>query len=354
MPASPLPGKGARWSADMSLPAEMEFVDVPQPGGPEVLRLARRPLPAPGRGEVLIRVAAAGVNAPDLQQRRGRYDPPPGASPILGLEVGGEIAALGDGARRFAPGQPVVALTNGGGYAEYVAVPEGQVLPVPEGWSGADAAALPETFFTIEQTLVMRAGLSAGMHVLVHGGAGGIGGAAISIARLQGARPIAVVSSPEKAAYARALGAVATIDRRHEDLVSRTRELTDGRGAERIVDIVGSETMAHNLEAAAVEGIILQLATLAGGRAEINAGLIVGKRLAILGSTLRPQPTEVKAAIAENLEREVWPALADGRIGPPRIRYFPLAEAVAAHRAMEQPDHFGKIVLLTPFGESLR
>jgi len=338
----------------MPLPSDMTFIDVPKPGDAAVLTPARQAVPTAGSGEVLIRVAAAGVNAPDLHQRRGRYDPPPGASPIIGLEVSGEIAALGEGARRYKVGDRVVALCNGGGYAEFVAVPEGQVLPLPRGWSLVDGAALPETFFTIQQTLVMRAGLAKAMRVLIHGGAGGIGGAAIGIAVAYGARPMAIVSSPEKADYAKSLGAVATIDRTRENFVERTMALTDGHGADRIVDVVGASALAQNLAAAATEAVILQLGSVGESEAQINVGVINQKRLAIIGSRLRPQPREVKAAIAASLAENVWPALADGTIKPPRIQYFPLAEAVAAHRAMEEPSHFGKIVLVTPFGNTTR
>lgn len=334
--------------------AEMIGIDFPNPGGPEVMRVATMPQPAPGPGEVLIRVAGAGINSPDLQQRRGRYDPPPGASPILGLEVSGEITALGEGASRYSAGDRVVALCNGGGYTEYVAVPESQVLPVPAGWNLLAAAALPETYFTIQQTLVMRAGLAAGMAVLIHGGAGGIGGAAVTICLAYDAKPIAVVSSATKADYARGLGAFAVIDRSHEDFVARTKELTGGLGADRIVDIVGAENIERNFEAATTEAVILQLATLGGARAELNAGLIVSKRLSVLGSTLRPQPRAVKAAIADSLLHRVWPAIANHRLTAPAIRYFELGDVVAAHRAMEHREHFGKIVLVTAFGEQFR
>lgn len=337
----------------MSIPASMRAIEIASPGGPEVLRPLDLPVPLPGPGEVLIRVAAAGINAPDLQQRRGRYDPPPGASPLPGLEVSGKVVAHGPGAGRHATGDRVVALCNGGGYAEYVAVPEGQVLPLPRGWSLPLGAALPETYFTIQQTLVMRAGLAPGMTVLVHGAAGGLGGAAIGIARIHGARVLAVVSSPEKAAYVERLGADAHIDRSREDLVARVRELTDGRGVDRVIDIVGGETLARSLEAAAIEAHILVLATLSGAHAEINAGLIVGRRLTLHGSTLRPQPPAVKAAIAAGLADRVWPALAEGRIAPPALRTFPLAAAAEAHRAMEGRGHFGKLVLLTAFGETV-
>jgi NADPH2:quinone reductase len=338
----------------MSTPAEMTAIEISQPGGPEVLRASRRPVPAPGPGEVLIRVAAAGINAPDVQQRRGRYDPPAGASPLPGLEVSGEIASLGEGAAGHAIGEPVVALCNGGGYAEFVAVPASQVLPLPAGWDFSAGAALPETYFTIQQTLVLRARLEPGMTVLVHGAAGGLGGAAVTISRVYGANPIAVVSSPEKAAYAKSLGAWAVIDRTRENLVERVRALTAGRGADRIIDIVGGDTLAQSLEAAALEAHILVLATLAGPRAELDAGLIVGKRLTLHGSTLRPQPREVKAAIARSLGEKVWPAVSAGTVPAPRLESFPLEDAAAAHAAMEQRGHFGKIVLLTAFGKSLQ
>jgi NADPH2:quinone reductase len=336
----------------MPIPAEMTAISITEFGGPEVLKPVRLPVPQPGPGEVLIRVAAAGLNAPDLGQRRGTYNPPPDASPLPGLEVGGEIAVIGKGVRGWSLGDPVVALTHGGGYAEYVAVPAGQVLPLPNGWSMAAGTALPETFFTIEQTLVMRAGLAPGMQVLIHGAAGGIGGTAIQIARLQGANPIAVVSGPEKAAYARSLGATETIDRSTEDFVARTLSITDGKGADRIVDIVGGDALEKNIRAAARFGHIVIVSTMAGPKSEINASLILMKQLTLSGSTLRPQTREVKAAIAQSLRKTVWPALADGRIVRPRIRALPLAEAARGHAELEKPSHYGKLILLTPWGES--
>lgn len=337
----------------MTIPRQMTAISISASGGPEMLQPRRLPVPVPAAGEVLIRVAAAGINAPDLGQRRGTYDPPPGASPLPGLEVAGEIAVLGDGVGGFAIGDRVVALTNGGGYAEYVTVPAGQVVPLPRGWSLAAGAALPETFFTVQQTLVMRAGVAPGLHVLIHGAAGGIGGAAIQISRLYGARPIAVVSSAEKAAYARNLGAVATIDHSVEDFVSRTMELTDGHGADRILDMVGGDYLPRNIEASARGGHIVQVAAMAGKLSEISAGKIVMKWLTISGSTLRPQPAEVKAAIARSLLQEVWPALEGGRIVRPRIRAWPLEQAAAAHAAMEQRANYGKIILVTEYGLSL-
>lgn len=328
----------------------MIAIAIAAPGGPEMLQPVRQPVPAPRAGEVLIRVAAAGLNAPDIGQRRGSYAPPPGASPLPGLEVAGEIAALGDGTTSLAIGDRVVALTNGGGYAEYVAVPAGQVLPTPAGWLQVEAAAIPETYFTIEQTLVMRAGLTAGMFVLIHGGAGGIGGTAIQVARLHGARPIAVVSSAEKADYALSLGAEAVIRHDTEDFVARTTAITAEHGADRIIDMVAGENLERNISASARFGHIVLLATAGGAKAEINAARLMMKQLTLSGSTLRPQTSEVKAAIAASLRTNVWPALEDGRIRKPRIQHFALADAASAHRALEARANYGKIVLVTDFG----
>ena len=325
----------------MTLPATMLAIHIPTPGGPEALKAMETPVPEPKPGEVLIRVAAAGINAPDLGQRRGTYNPPPDASPLPGLEVSGEIVGTGD---------KVIAVCNGGGYAEYVAVPAGQVLPLPGGWSLAAGAALPETFFTVQQTLVMRAGLEAGMQVLIHGAAGGIGGAAIQICRRYGANPIAVVSSREKAAYVHALGAADIIDHSTEDFVARTREITGGHGADRVLDMVGGDYLARNIEASARGGHIVQVASLDAKKSEISAGALVMKWLTLSGSTLRPQSVTAKAAIASSLLAEIWPALADGRIRPPRIRALPLAEAPRGHTAMEARENYGKLVMLTAFG----
>lgn len=231
-------------------------------------------------------------------------------------------------------------------------MPAGQVLSLPRRWSMLSGAALPETFFTIEQTLVMRAGLAADMHVLIHGAAGGIGGAAIQIARLHGALPIAIVSGARKATYARRLGAIDTIDRRSEDFVARTLSITDGKGADRIVDIVGGDTLEKNIRAAARFGHIVIVSTLGGPKAEINASQILMKQLTLSGSTLRPQSREVKAAIAHSLRKTVWPALEDGRIVPPRIRALPLGDAARGHVELEKPDNYGKLILVTPWGET--
>lgn len=329
----------------------MTAIEVPAPGGPEALVPATVPVPDLRPGEVLIRVAAAGVNGPDVAQRRGRYDPPPDASPRLGLEASGEVVALGPGASRLRLGDRVCALCNGGAYAEYVAVPEGQVLPVPPGYGLIEAGGLPETFFTMMQTLVMRAGLEPDMTVLVHGASGGIGAAAILVARIFGARAIGIVSSPEKAAYVLGLGALAAIDRTTEDFLARTLELTEGRGADRIVDVAGGPTAAQNIEAAARFGHIVVIATLAGRTAEIPLYRLMARQLTISGSTLRPQTSATKAAIAARLLHDVWPKL--GALQRQRLHTFPLTEAAAAHRAMEAPEHYGKTLLVTPFGETL-
>jgi NADPH2:quinone reductase len=329
----------------------MTAIAITNPGGPEVLEPVRVPLPRPADGEVLIRVAAAGINYPDLGQRRGTYDPPPGASPLPGLEVSGVVESAGGSG--FSAGQSVVALTNGGGYAEFVAVPAGQVISLPEGWSLLAGAALPETFFTVEQTLVQRAGLAPGMDVLIHGAAGGIGGTAILISRIFGARPIAMVSTDEKAAYARSLGAAETIVHTREDFVGRVRELTGGKGADRIIDISGGGILERNIEAAARGGHIVLVASLSGQPSSINAGKLVAKWLTLSGSTLRPQSSDAKAAIADGLRRDIWPALSDGSTPKPRIRALPLEQVARAHVEMEKRENYGKLILLTAFGRSL-
>jgi putative PIG3 family NAD(P)H quinone oxidoreductase len=331
----------------MSIPPEMSAIVADGTGGAGVLHLESVPTPQPAPGEVLIKVAAAGVNAPDLAQRRGAYPPPPGASPLLGLEVSGEIVAP---AGEWKVGDRVVALCNGGGYAEHVAVPAGQVLPAPATWDLADAAALPECWFTITQTLVMRAGLSAGMSVLVTGAAGGLGGAAIQIAKILGADPIAIVSSTTKASYVTALGARAVIRRDTEDLVARIRELTDGNGVDRIVDMVGGETTPLLVDSLARFGHLVVVATLAGPRSQLPLSRILGNQLTVSGSTLRPQSPETKAAIAQHLRTHLWPALSAPGFPHPKLTRFPLSRAADAHRAMEEPGHYGKMILLTDSG----
>lgn len=332
------------------LPADMLAMAIAAPGGPEQLQPVRVPLPSLGPNDVLIRVAAAGVNGPDLAQRRGHYDPPPGASPLPGLEIAGLVVAQGAEADTHAIGAPVMALSNGGGYAEYVAVPQGQVLPVPHGWQMSEAAALPETWFTVTQTLVMRAGLAPGMTVLVHGASGGIGGAAIQIATLLGAKAIGITSSAEKADYALALGAVATIDRR-EDIAVRVQSLTQGKGVDRVVDLVGGEMAAVNIAASARNGHIVLISTLEGGTAAVPLRQMMAKGLTLSGSTLRPQSSDTKAAIAQRLAA-LLPALSVPGWRKPDITRFALEDAAAAHATMEAHSHIGKLVLVTPFGQS--
>lgn len=334
----------------MTLPSSMTVIAIASPGGPEVLTARQQKLPNLGANDVLIRVAAAGVNGPDLAQRRGHYDPPPGASPLPGLEVAGEIAAIGAAVTGWRLGDRVMALTNGGGYAEYVAVPAGQVLPVPDQWLLSEAAALPETWFTITQTLVLRAGLTPGMSVLVHGAAGGIGGAAIQIATILGAKAIAVVSSREKADYARELGAMAVIDYTSEDIAARALTLTHGKGADRVIDIIGGAMAQTNIAASARGGHVVQVSTLDGSKAELSLGLLMAKQLTLSGSTLRPQSAEFKASVAARIRADLLPALAAPGFRRPRVTHFALADAPAAHAAMETRQHIGKIVLVTPFG----
>lgn len=327
----------------------MTAVEISKPGGPKVLKPAKVSIPQPQAGEVLIRVAAAGINRPDVLQRQGKYPVPPGASPLPGLEVSGVIETpVG---LRFSKGDKVVALTNGGGYAEFAAVPEGQVLPLPKNHSFAEGAALPETLFTVQQTLMDKAALGTGQTVLIHGGSGGIGGAAIQLAVLAGAKAFATVSSPQKAAYAKKMGASGTIDYKNEDFVARLRDLTNGHGADVILDIVGGPYLGRNLEALAQGGTLVQLALLSGAKAEIDLGLVLRKHLTVFGSTLRPRSAAEKAVIARHLFEQVWPALEDGRMHKPDLQTFDLSDAAAAHAAIDAPDHLGKIVLVTEFGK---
>lgn len=334
----------------MTIPQTMTAIAISAPGGPEVLTSQTVPVPRPGPRDVLIRVAAAGVNGPDLAQRQGHYAPPPDASPLPGLEVAGEIVAMGEEVAGFSLGDRVMALTNGGGYAEYVAAPFGQVLPVPEGWSMVEAAALPETWFTVTQTLVMRAGLMPGMTVLVHGGAGGIGTAAIQICTIAGAKAIAVVSDEDKANYCNGIGAIATIDRTRENIVDRVKELTEGRGADRVVDLIGGALAAVNIAASARGGHIVQVSTLEGGNATVPLRTMMAKDLTLSGSTLRPRSAATKAAIAARLRSDFLTALSAPGWQKPAIATYPMAEAPSAHAEMESRRHRGKLLLVTAFG----
>lgn len=329
----------------MSLPATMRAIGISRPGGPEVLTPTTRPLPVPGPNEILIRVAAAGVNRPDALQRAGAYDPPPGASDLPGLEAAGTIAAIGPGVTAWVPGDRVTALLPGGGYADYAVTHEDHALPVPARLSLPEAAALCETFFTVWTNVFERGQLQAGETFLVHGGTSGIGTTAIQLAALRGARVLATAGSPEKCAACVDLGAERGIDYRHEDFVAVARELTGGRGVDLILDMVGGTYLARDIRALAPEGRLVMIAHLTGAKAELNFAQVMVKRLTITGSTLRPQSIEAKARIAAALRREVWPHLESGRLRPVMDRIFPLEEAAAAHARMESSAHIGKIVL---------
>jgi putative PIG3 family NAD(P)H quinone oxidoreductase len=330
-----------------ALPAEMTVVEITEPGGPEVLRATRRGVPAPGHGEVLIRVEAAGVNRPDAMQRRGGYPPPPGASDIPGLEIAGEVAALGSGAARYRVGERVCALVAGGGYAEYCAAPEAQTLPIPAGLGAVEAAGLPETFFTVWTNLFERVRLRTGERLLVHGGTSGIGTTAIQLSRAFGARVFATAGSEAKCAACRVLGAEAAIDYRREVFEEVVLRLTGGEGVDVVLDMVGGTYIARNLKALRTEGRLVCIAVQESPRAEINLLPILQKRLTLTGSTLRPQGPEAKARIAAGLEREVWPLLARGVLQPVIDSRYPLAAAAEAHARLEAGQHVGKIILTT-------
>lgn len=328
----------------------MRYIATVQPGGPEVLQLLEGARPALAADEVLIRVAAAGVNRPDLLQRAGHYPPPAGASPILGLEVAGTVAVVGSAVTRWQPGDTVCALTNGGGYAEYCAVPAGQCLPIPAGLSAVQAAALPETCFTVWHNLVERGRLRRGETLLVHGGSGGIGSTAIQIGKALGARVFATAGSFEKCRLCCELGAERAINYRDEDFVTALREVTNKVGVDVILDMVGGDYVNRNLRLAALEGRIVNIAFQRGSRVELDLMPLLIKRLTLTGSTLRPQSTEAKARIAAGLEEAVWPLLASGAIHPHIDRLFALAEASEAHRHLDSGTAVGKSVLLVEGG----
>lgn len=323
----------------------MRYVTVDSPGGPSVLRVAETERPQPG-GEVLIAVEAAGVSRADVMQREGNYPPPPGASPILGLEVAGTIAARGKRAHRWAIGDAVCALTNGGGYAEYVAVPQGQVLPLPRDWTMVEAAALPENAFTVYDNLFSRARLRAGETVLVHGGTSGVGSTAIMFATALGATAIATAGSPEKCAACIALGAVHAIDYRAVDFVAGVTEFTEGRGVDVVLDIVGGDYIPRDVACLAHDGRIACIAAPRGRIVELDLGPLFAKRATILASSLRPRTARQKAAIARELERRIWPLLPQrGPIVPVIDSVYPFDRAADAHARMESSAHVGKLVL---------
>jgi putative PIG3 family NAD(P)H quinone oxidoreductase len=327
------------------VPETMTVIEPVRPGPPEVLVPATRAVPTPGPGEVLIRVSAAGVNRPDLLQRQGKYPPPPGASDIIGLEVAGTIVAVGEGVEGWQVRDTVCALVAGGGYAEYCVAPAPQCLPVPAGFSMTEAAAMPETFFTVWTNVFERGRLRAGESLLVHGGASGIGTTAIMLGRAFGATVYATAGGRDKCLACERLGAARGIDYRTEDFVEIVKDATRGRGVDVILDMVGGDYVPRNLEALAVEGRLVQIAFLRGARAEVNLTPLMQKRITFTGSTLRPRSVEQKGSIGRALREHVWPRLEDGVIRPVIHATFPLAEASKAHAELEAGTHVGKIVL---------
>ncbi len=329
----------------MAIPQQAQVIEITKPGGPEVLRPAVRAVPRPGAGEVLIAVAAAGVNRPDCFQRAGSYAPPPGASDLPGLEVAGTIAEVGAGVSQWKTGDAVCALTPGGGYAQYCVTPAGQCLPVPKGLSLVEAASLPETFFTVWINVFDRAKLAPGETLLVQGGSSGIGVTAIQTARAFGNRVFATAGSAEKCAECEKLGAERAINYRSQDFVEVVKELTAGKGADVILDMVGGDYVPRELKCLATDGRLSIIAFLGGTRATLDMGDILYRRLTITGSTLRPRSVEYKTQVAAALREKVWPLIEAGKIRPVIYQTFPLAEASKAHALMESSVHVGKIVL---------
>lgn len=324
----------------------MIAIEIREPGGPEVLVPVERPRPVAGRGELLIAVAAAGVNRPDVMQRRGSYPPPPGASDIPGLEVAGTIEAVGADVSDWRAGDRVCALVSGGGYAECCVAPASQCLPVPAGMTFVSAAAIPETFFTVWTNMFDRGRLTAGESALIHGGSSGIGTTAIQLARAFGARVFATAGSAEKCAACERLGAERAINYHEADFVAAVREMTGGRGVDLILDMVGGDYVARNINALAVDGRLVQIALMDGAKVSINMLPIVQRRLTVTGSTLRPRSVAEKGVIAQALRRHVWPLLESGAVAPVIFQTFPLRAAADAHRVMDAGEHIGKLVLI--------
>jgi NADPH:quinone reductase len=328
------------------LAAEMRFIDLPSFGAPEVMTPARGRLPSPRAGEILVRVEAAGVNRPDVAQRKGSYPPPKDASPVLGLEIAGEVVALGEGVSEFALGDRVCALSNGGGYAEYCVVPEGQALPWPKGYDAVKAAALPETFFTVWANLFQMAGLTEGESVLIHGGSSGIGTTAIQLARAFGATVYTTAGSSEKCSACEAMGAKRAINYRTEDFAEVIKAETDGGGVDVVLDMVGAAYFEKNLSVLAKDGCLSIIAFLGGAKVEnVNLTPIMVKRLTVTGSTMRPRTAEEKRAIRDDLLTQVWPLLEKGEVAPVIHSVMAFDQVVEAHRLMETSSHIGKILL---------
>jgi NADPH2:quinone reductase len=332
-------------TADRSVPETMTAVEIQGKGGPDVLVAGAHPIPAAGLGQILVRVAAAGVNRPDIQQRIGAYPPPKGHSTLPGLEVAGTVAAVGAGVGRWKVGDAVCALVNGGGYAEYCLAEEPVALPIPAGLDMVHAAGLPETFFTVWNNVFERGRLQAGEWFMVHGGTSGIGTTAIQLAKAFGAKVIATAGSAEKCRVCRELGADVAVNYRNEDFVAVAREATGGKGVDLTLDMVAGSYTERNIVAAAEDGRIVQIAVLEGAEVTLNIARVMMKRLTITGSTLRPRTREVKAGFARALEEKVWPLVASGAVRVLVDSTFPLAEAAAAHRRMETSAHVGKIIL---------
>jgi len=324
----------------------MIAIEIREPGEPDVLVPVERPTPTPKSGEVLIKVAAAGVNRPDVMQRLGKYPPPPGASDIPGLEVAGTVDQIGPDVTGWKIGDAVCALVAGGGYAEYCAAPSPQCLPVPRGLDLVSAAAIPETFFTVWTNVFERGRLDTGESILVHGGSSGIGTAAIQIARARGARVFATARSPEKCRACEQLGAERAINYKETDFLEAVRASTGGRGVDVVLDMVGGEYFARNIDALAVEGRLVEIATLHGAKAELTIPTIMQRRLTITGSTLRARSVADKGAIARAVHTHVWPLLESGAVKPIVYQTFPLQRAADAHRVMEAGNHIGKLVLI--------
>lgn len=326
-----------------TIPETMKCIEIPEPGGPEVLKLGTRPVPEPGHGEILVKVASAGVNRPDVMQRQGVYPPPPGASDILGLEIAGTVAKVGAGVAEWREGDEVCALVTGGGYAEYCPAPAAQALPVPGGVGLEHAGGLPETFFTVWTNVFDRAGLRAGERLLVHGGSSGIGTTAIQMASQLGARVFATAGSKEKCDACLALGAERAVNYREEDFVETLKEPTGGMDV--ILDMVAGDYVQKNISLLRPEGRLVHIAFLGGHKVELNLMPTMLKRLSVLGSTLRPQSIEAKADIARALKERIWPLIGNGRIKPVVDSTFPLADAVKAHERIDGGAHIGKIIL---------
>ncbi|ABD09177.1 Alcohol dehydrogenase superfamily, zinc-containing [Rhodopseudomonas palustris HaA2] len=327
------------------VPSQMTVIGISKPGGPEVLLPETRAVPTPGPGEILVKVAAAGVNRPDVAQRSGSYPPPPGASDLPGLEIAGEVVAIGDGATRHKLGDKVMSLVAGGGYAEYCIAQDAQAMTVPAGFSMIEAGATPETLMTVWHNVFERGALQPGETLLVHGGSSGIGTMAIQLAVAFGAKVIATVGAPDKAEACLKLGATRAINYKTEDFVAAVKETTSGKGADVILDMVGGDYIERNYDAAAMDGRIVQIAFLGGAKTTVNFTKLMIKRLHHTGSTLRPRSNADKAAMVAAIETRVMPLLAEGRIKPLIDGTFALQDAAAAHRRMETSQHIGKIVL---------